>query len=49
MDYAKDNLAAYKVPTDIIIQATSFVLNAMGKIKKHEVRAAYLEQKEQAA
>ena len=51
MDYAKDNLATYKVPTDIIVQATSFVLNAMGKIEKHKVRAAYIEQKqkEQAA
>jgi len=51
MDYAKDNIAAYKVPTDIIVQTTSFELNAMGKIGKHKIRAAYLgrKQKEQAA
>ena len=51
MDYAKDNLAAYKVPTDIIVQKDSFELNAMGKIEKHKVRAAYLarKEKEQAA
>jgi len=51
MIYAKDNLAAYKVPTDIIVQKDSFELNAMGKIKKHKVRAAYLagKEKEQAA
>jgi len=51
MDYAKDNLAAYKVPTDIIVQESSFDLNAMGKIEKHKVRAAYLarKEKEQAA
>jgi len=51
MDYAKDNLAAYKVPTAIIVQKNSFELNAMGKIEKHKVRAAYLarKRKEQAA
>jgi len=51
MDYAKDNLAAYKVPTDITVQSTSFTLNAMGKIEKHKVREAYLvrKEKEQAA
>ena len=51
MAYAKDNLAAYKVPTDIILQANSFELNAMGKVEKHKVRAAYLarKEKEQAA
>jgi len=51
MVYAKDNIAAYKVPTDIIVQKDSFELNAMGKIEKHKVRAAYLarKEKEQAA
>jgi len=46
MTYAKDNLAAYKVPSDIFVQSKSFELNAMGKIEKHKVRAAYLAQKE---
>ena len=51
MAYARDNLAAYKLPTDIILQANSFELNAMGKVEKHKVRAAYLarKEKEQAA
>jgi len=51
MDYAKENIAAYKVPTDIMIQTDSFALNAMGKIEKHKIRAAYLvrKEKEQAA
>jgi len=51
MDYAKENIAAYKVPTDIIVQSTSFALNAMGKIEKHKTRAAYIarKEKEQAA
>lgn len=51
MDYAKNNLATYKVPTDIIVQTTSFELNAMGKVEKHKVRADYLarKKKEQAA
>lgn len=51
MVFAKDNIATYKVPTDIIVQKDSFELNAMGKIEKHKVRAAYLarKEKEQAA
>jgi acyl-CoA synthetase (AMP-forming)/AMP-acid ligase II len=51
MDFAKENLAAYKVPTDILLQADSFELNAMGKIEKHKVRVSYLarKKKEQAA
>jgi len=51
MAYAVDNLAAYKVPTDIIVQDTSFDLNAMGKVEKHKVRTAYIarKEKEQAA
>jgi len=49
--FAKDNLAAYKVPTDITVQTQAFELNAMGKIEKHKIRAAYLtrKEKEQAA
>jgi len=46
MDYANENLAAYKIPTDIIVQSASFELNAMGKIEKHKVRAAYLARKD---
>ena len=46
MDYAKETLAAYKVPTDILIQANSFELNAMGKVEKHKVREAYIARKE---
>lgn len=51
MDYARNNLADYKLPTDIMVQSESFELNAMGKIEKHKVRAAYLarKEKEQAA
>jgi len=49
--FAKNNLAAYKVPTDITVQTQAFELNAMGKIEKHKIRAAYLtrKEKEQAA
>ena len=49
--FAIDKLAAYKVPSDFVLQTTPYELNAMGKIEKHKVRAAYLEQKqkEQAA
>jgi len=41
--FAKDNLAAYKVPTDIIILDRPFELNAMGKVQKQKVRQEYLE------
>lgn len=49
--FAKDNLAAYKVPTEITVQSEPFELNAMGKIQKHIIREAYLTRKkrEQAA
>jgi len=49
--FAKENLAAYKVPTEITIQTEPFELNAMGKIQKHIIREAYLtrKKKEQAA
>ena len=40
--FAKANMGAYKVPTEFVISKTSFELNAMGKIEKHKVRAAYL-------
>lgn len=42
MAFAKDNLAAYKVPTDIRVQTTPFALNAMGKVEKQSLRASYL-------
>ncbi len=49
--FARANLAAYTLPTDIIIQTQPFELNAMGKIEKHKARADYLarKKKEQAA
>jgi len=49
--FAKENLAAYKVPTDFVLQETPYALNAMGKIEKHKVRDGYLKRKhkEQAA
>ena len=49
--FAKDNLAAYKVPTDITVQSEPFELNALGKIQKFKMRADYLarKEKEQAA
>ena len=43
--FAKDNLAAYKVPTDITVQTEPFALNAMGKVEKQQLRAAYLAKK----
>lgn len=48
--FAKDNLAAYKIPTEITVQTEPFELNALGKIEKHKIRAAYLarKKKEQA-
>ena len=51
LSFAKDNLAAYKVPADITVQSEPFELNALGKIEKHKMRAAYLarKEKEQAA
>ena len=51
MAFAIENLATYKVPTDITIQTDPFELNAMGKIQKHKIREAYLarKKKEQAA
>jgi len=45
MAFAKDNLADYKIPTDFILQTEPYELNAMGKIEKHKVRAAYLARK----
>lgn len=49
--FAKDNLAPYKVPTDITVQSEPFELSAMGKIEKYKMRAEYLarKQKEQAS
>jgi acyl-CoA synthetase (AMP-forming)/AMP-acid ligase II len=49
--FAKDNLAAYKVPTDITVQSDPFELNALGKIQKFKMRKDYLarKKKEQAA
>jgi acyl-CoA synthetase (AMP-forming)/AMP-acid ligase II len=43
--FAKENLAAYKVPTEITVQTEPFELNAMGKIQKHIIRKAYLTRK----
>ena len=40
--FAKDNLADYQVPSDINVQTQPFELNAMGKIVKQKIRAAYL-------
>ena len=40
--FAKDNLADYQVPSDITVQTQPFELNAMGKIVKQKIRAAYL-------
>ncbi len=45
MAYAKENLAAYKVPTDITVQTSLFELNAMGKVEKHKVRETYKNKK----
>ena len=49
--FAKENLAAYKVPTDITVQLDPFELNALGKIQKFKMRENYLarKKKEQAA
>jgi acyl-CoA synthetase (AMP-forming)/AMP-acid ligase II len=46
LTFAKDNLADYKVPTDITVQSDPFELNALGKIQKFKLRAAYLARKE---
>ncbi|RZV39030.1 MAG: AMP-dependent synthetase, partial [Acidimicrobiales bacterium] len=40
--FANANLAAYKVPSDFTIQTEPFALNAMGKVEKQQLRAAYL-------
>jgi acyl-CoA synthetase (AMP-forming)/AMP-acid ligase II len=45
MDYARAELADYKVPADIVVSSAPFELNAMGKIEKHKVREAYLARK----
>lgn len=49
--FAKENLADYKVPTDITVQTDPFELNALGKIQKFKMREDYLarKKKEQAA
>lgn len=40
--FAREHLAAYKVPTDIHIVDEPFELNAMGKVEKHKVRTAFI-------
>ncbi len=40
--FAKDNLAAYRVPKICVHAKSPFELNAMGKIEKRKVRKAYL-------
>jgi len=41
-EFAKQHLADYKHPSDIIISSTPFELNAMGKVEKHKIRDMYL-------
>lgn len=43
LNFAKQNLADYAVPTDIVLRTGSFELSAMGKIEKFKLRQAYLE------
>lgn len=40
--FAKQHLANYKIPSEIIISPMPFNLNAMGKVDKNKVREAYL-------
>ena len=42
LNFAKSNMAAYKIPTDFVIVDKPFELNAMGKVEKHKIRAEYL-------
>ena len=42
MAFAQENLAAYKVPSEIIIAENVFTYNAMQKIEKKILRAKYL-------
>ena len=41
-DFAKQHLADYKQPSDVIIASQPFEINAMGKIEKHKIRDIYL-------
>lgn len=49
MAYAQEQLAAYKVPSEIIVTPRPFELNALGKIEKKLVRANYLSALEKEA
>jgi len=42
MEFAKAELADYKVPTDVWISTQDFERNAMGKIEKHKLREIFL-------
>lgn len=42
--FARDHLSRYKRPHDIVLYPMALPLNAMGKVDKHQVRAAYLAQ-----
>ena len=42
IEYAIRELATYKVPTEIVVSTAPFVHNALGKVEKYKVRAAYL-------
>jgi acyl-CoA synthetase (AMP-forming)/AMP-acid ligase II len=44
LNFAKKNLAKYKIPEQIIIQNKPFELNAMGKIEKNKVREIHIMQ-----
>ncbi len=41
MDFARANLADYKVPTEILVRPEPFVRNALGKIDKVSLRQSY--------
>jgi acyl-CoA synthetase (AMP-forming)/AMP-acid ligase II len=40
--FAKAHLAGYKMPTEITMHTEPFAMNAMGKVNKQRIRAAYL-------
>jgi acyl-CoA synthetase (AMP-forming)/AMP-acid ligase II len=46
MDFARANLADYKVPTEIIIKPEPFIRNALGKVDKVLLRKSYQAEKE---
>lgn len=46
MDFARANLADYKVPTEIIIKPEPFIRNALGKVDKVLLRKSYQTEKE---